>query len=105
MASGLSSLLCPALLEPGKEWAWAVFLLLLGAERHSPKAGGCGSVLLGLGLGECPHTQAGIPASAPQHSGVRLLHLCLSQSQERSLSGSHSENSQEFHPQGKLLFR
>lgn len=31
---------------------------VLGAERRSPGAGGCGSVLLGLGLGECPHTEA-----------------------------------------------
>lgn len=54
IGSGLSSLL----LEPGKEWGWALSLLLLGTEHRFSEAGGRGAVLLCLGSGERPHTQA-----------------------------------------------
>lgn len=102
--SGLSSLLCPAPSEPGKEWGSAPFLLLLGAGHCSPEAGSRGSVVPCLGLGECPHTQAFLrqPVSS-QGSGS-----CISTSPRAwrpCTSRNTLQTARKFHPQGKLPFR
>lgn len=81
-----------------------MFLLLLGAERRSPKAGGCGSVLLGLGLGECPHTRAFLRLLLSSQG----LGFCTSASPRAgrgASAGTTLKTVRNSPPQGKLLFR
>ena len=81
-----------------------VFLRLLGTEHRRPEAGSRGSVLLCLGLGECPRTQAfrvslsGLRGQAPAPSPVP-------EPEDSASAGTTLKTVRKFHPRGKLLFR